>query len=76
MDLHILIMKRITLQIKSAHTTLFNLLPIEILVGIDIWISGLRQCNKFKHIVSCFKYIIQPILFVSRHKYWSIYYNF
>ena len=58
------------------NTSLFDLLPPDILADIDICLSGLEHRNKFKHIILHFKYMSNPIIFAIRHEHWTPYYNF
>ena len=61
---------------KLMHTPLFYLLSSYILAYIDIWLSGLEHRDKFKHVISRFKYMSNPVLFAIRHNLGTPYHNF
>ena len=63
-------------QLKPFHASLWDLLPSDILVDIDIWLSGLKHRDKFKHKISRFKPMCNPVLFEIPHKLWTLYHNF
>ena len=54
-------------QIKPSHASLFYLLPTHILTDIEIWVYGLEHCDKFKHVVLCFKTMCNLIIFTIPH---------
>ena len=54
--------------LKPTHDSLLDPLPPEICADIDIWLSDLEHRNKFKHIISRFKYMSNPALFEIRHE--------
>ena len=47
-----------------------------IIVDIDICLSGLKHRDKFKHIISRFKYTCGPVQFKISHDLRIPYYNF
>ena len=57
------------------HASLFGLLTRDILADIDIWISVLENHDKFKHIISHFKYISNPVILSINSEYWTPYHN-
>ena len=42
---------RNTKQLYPTEEYLFNLFPTAILTDIDIWVSGIKHCDKFKVVV-------------------------
>ena len=69
-------MKRPIKLINPTYASLFDILSLGILADIDIWLSGLDQHNKFKHIISRFKYMSNPILFAISYDLCNTYHNF
>ena len=61
--------------LKYMHASLFSLLPSNILADIDIWLSDLEHCNKFKHVISSFKYMSNLVISKITHKLWTPYHN-
>ena len=53
---------RNTKQVKPIETSLFNILPTDILTNIDIWASGLKHCYKFKAAVKNMDTFSKPTL--------------
>ena len=62
-----LLPQRATKQLMPLYASLFDLLPPEITVNTDIWLSGLKHYNIFKHFIFCFKSICNPVLFATPH---------
>ena len=71
-----LLLHRPTKLFKSSHASLFDILPSDILADIGIWISVLKHRDKFKHVISCFKYMCNPLLSAIPHYIWTPYHNF
>ena len=71
-----ILLQRPTKLLNPLHASLFDLLPSDILADIDIWISGLEHRDKFKHVISRFKSMCNPVLFAIPHKLWTPYHNF
>ena len=46
-----ILLQRPTKQLKPSRVSLFGLLPSEIPADVDICLSGLEHCNKFKHVI-------------------------
>ena len=67
---------RPTKLLKPWHVSLFDILPSDFLADSDIWLSGLEHRNKFKHVISRFKSMCNPVLFAIPHKLWIPYHNF
>ena len=65
-----------TKQLKTLHASLFYLLPLVILEDIGICLSGLEHGNKFKHVISHFKSMCNPVLHGIPHDLWNPYHNF
>ena len=63
-------------RLRYSHASLFNLLPLDILADIDIWLFGFEHWDKFKHVISRFKSMSNPILFAILHKLRTPYHNF
>ena len=57
--------------LNPTHASLFDLLPLFILAYVDIRLSGLEHCDKFKHIILRFKSMSNPVLFAVSHDYWT-----
>ena len=58
-------------QLNTSQAPLFYLLPTEILTDIEIWVSGLEHCDKFKPFVSRIKTMCNPILLEIPHNLWT-----
>ena len=71
----ILLLQLNTKRLNPSHESLFDILPSDILANIDIWLSGLENCNKFKHFISRFKFMCNPILFEITYNIWTLYHN-
>ena len=67
MNRRTIILQRPKKQLNPTHASLFDLIALEIFADVDIWISGLGHCNKFKHFISCFKPMCNPVLFEIPH---------
>ena len=65
-----------TKQLNPLHASLFDLLPSDTLEDTDICLCSLKHRDKFKHVILCFKYMCDPILFAITHKLWTPYHNF
>ena len=63
-------------QLNLTEAYLFDLLPTVILTDIEIWVSGLEHCDRFKAIVSRINFMYNPILFAIPHELWTPYHNF
>ena len=61
--------------LKPSQAQLFDLLPTDILIDIEIWVSSLEHSEKFKPIILCFKTICNPIIFAIPHDLWTPYHN-
>ena len=58
------------------HTSLFDILPLVILEDTDIWLSGLKHRDKFKHVILRFKSMSNPVLFAISYNLWTSHHNF
>ena len=65
----------ITKELNPTHASLLSLLPLEIFEDLYMWLSGLKHCDKFKHVILRFKYIINSALFTTSHDLWNLYHN-
>ena len=72
----ILLIQRPTKQLNPSHASLFDIIPSDILLDIDIWIYRLKHGDKYNHVILCFKYICNLIIFAIPHKLWNPYHNF
>ena len=63
-------------QPKPTEASLFDLLPIVILVDVEIWVSGLKHRDAFKAVVSRINSMYNPVLFVIPPELWTPYHNF
>ena len=61
---------------KTSNASLFDLLPSEFLADIDIWLFGLEHRVKFKHVISRFKSMCNPIIFAIPHNLLTPYHYF
>ena len=77
-NMHIvtLILQGPTKHFKTSNVSLFDLLPSGILAYIDICLSVLKHCDKFKHVILCFKYMCNPLLLEIPHKLCTPYHIF
>ena len=71
-----LIMQRPEKPLKTTQASLIDLLPTEIIADINIWLSGLKHRDIFKHIILRFKYMSNPVLFTISYNLWTLYHNF
>ena len=53
-------------QLNLTEASLFDLLSTVILMIIDIWVSGLEHCDKFKAFVKNMNSLSNPALFSTR----------
>ena len=60
-----LILQCPTKRLKNSHASLFDLITSKFFADIFIWLSGLKHCYKFKHVISCFKYMSNPVIFAT-----------
>ena len=72
---------RITIQLPSKllqplHASLSCLLTTDIFTDIEIWVSGLKHRDKFKHIVLRSKTMCNLILYAIPYNLWTPYHNF
>ena len=70
-----LLLKRPTKILKPLYASLFGLLPSDILADIDIWLSSLKHCDKFKNVISHFWSMCKPVLFIISHNLLTPYPN-
>ena len=61
---------------RKSVVVLMGTIKTTTTVGIDIWSSGLKHCNKFKHVILRFIYMCNPVLFAIPHEVWIPYHNF
>ena len=73
---HTLILQFPTKQLNPLHALSFDLLTSDIIAEIDIWLSVLEHCDKFKHIILRLKSMFNPDLFTIDHYLWTLYHNF
>ena len=62
--------------LTPTETSLFDLLPTDILMYIDIWVSGLKHCDKSKAVIKNMNNLCNPTLFVILLELWATYRNF
>ena len=62
--------------LKPTHISLLYLRPPDILAAIDTWTSSFEYHDKFKHVISRFKYMSKPVIFSIKSKYWNPCHNF
>ena len=65
-----------TKRLKPAEESSFDLLPTVILTDIEIWVPGLKHCDKFKAVVSQINSMYNPVLFSITHDLCKPYHNF
>ena len=61
--------------LKPTEISLFNILPTDILTDIDIWVSGLEHCDKFKAFIKNMNTMCNPTIFSIPPELWSPYHN-
>ena len=62
--------------LNPTETYLLNLLPQDILTDIDIWVSGIKHCDKFNAIIVNMNIMCNPPLLAIPQELWSTYHNF
>ena len=62
--------------LKPTKTYLFDLFPQYILTDIDIWVSCLEHCNKFKAVITNMNTMCNPTLFAIPQELLAPYHNF
>ena len=72
---HTSTLQRPSKQLNPLQASLFGLLSTAIFTDIEIWVSGLENCDKLKHDILQFKNICNPILFATSHYLWTPYHN-
>ena len=60
---------------KFAINKIFYLFPKDILTDIDIWVSGIEHCNKFKAVITNINTMCKPTLFSIQQELWAPYQN-
>ena len=71
-----LILQRPTKLFNTSYASLFDLLPSDILEDIYILQSGLKHCDRLKHVILRFKSMSNPVLFKTPHELFTLYHNF
>ena len=61
---------------NCTETYLSDLLPQDILTDIDIWVSGLEHCDKFKAVITNINPLCKNTLFAIPRELWAPYHNF
>ena len=61
--------------LNPTEEYLFGLLPKFILTNIEIWVSGLKHCDKSKSAVSRFNFMHNPVLSYIPQELWTPYHN-
>ena len=69
-------LQRPSKRLNPLQAYLFDLSPTAILTDIEIWVSVLEYYNKYKHVLSRFKPMCNPIIFASPHDLWAPDHNF
>ena len=54
--------------LKPEESYLFDLLPTDILVDIDIWLSVLEHRDKFRSVISHINSMYNPVFFAIPHE--------
>ena len=63
-------------RLKPTETYLFNLLTQDILMYVDIWVSGLKHRDRFKAVIANMNTMCNPTLFAIPQELWAPYHNF
>ena len=63
-------------RLNPTETSLFNIFPTDILTDIDIWVSGLEHCDKFKSVVNNMDTMLNPTIFSITPELREPYQNF
>ena len=67
---------RHTKLLNPSEIYLFHLLPQDILTDIDIWLSRLDHCEKFKAFITNMNTMCNPTLLSIAQDLWAPYHNF
>ena len=73
---HTSTLKRHPKLLKPTKASLFNILPTVFLVDIEIWVSSLNYCDKFKVVFLLINYMYNPVLFAVPRELWTPYHHF
>ena len=63
-------------QLNPTKASLFDILHTVILMDIEIWLSGLKHCDKFNAVALRINSIYSPVIFVIIQELWKTYHNF